>query len=222
MRQQLGSDYQEEAAAWIVNKLNGMGNLSSISSIARMSTRSDDLRISTASDGDFTVEIKGISNPRVGFAVVDGRVTRQKVPQRIEDAYQRMSKVVDVGGARLDKIVGDGNFISMIDYFRANIDPTVGLSGDRGSAKSGKLPNELVTMDSSTTKSFRNEYLKTLISKKISVICLVSKDGMRAYHTGHGKNIMELQRFPKFSKVRMTTFGNPEGPATRIAVKAYL
>lgn len=225
MRNQYGQTSQEKAADWMLNRFNVNNNLMTLSSISPIGSKKDDIVLKMSDGTSLSVEVKSILTQEV-ITLVDKQVYRDKVSPEIEQIYSRYSTNLVVGGMQLKKaMIASGipdNFVGMIDFFKANFDSKVGFSGDPGVTKSGKMPKETRTNNTELLSKFRDDYKKSLVKKKVSVLCLVRNDGVECYHTGYSKNPLGLSRLPSFREVLLTTYGSTSNKSTRIALKASL
>jgi len=116
-------------------------------------------------------------------------------------------------------------FVGLIDFFHAR-DPSIGLAGDEGVVKSGKLPKEFAINDSTTLTGLRQVILDHFKDggDDYFVIHNRSGDDVEIYYVGGGKakNVLKAPSLPKFKSFVLATYGGASGGATRVGLKIKL
>jgi hypothetical protein len=169
-------------------------------------------------------EIKGTNNKTAPITFFDKSVKRSsKTPELID----QIAKVY------IDKLIGKNNinnysFIGLIDYYKSK-DSTVGLAGDLGVTKSGKLPSQLITTDASILSAMRDVILNHFAKEAIGgddffVVHDRSTDNFDVYYVAGGKagNVLGASPLPKFKSFALATYGGASGGSTRVGLKIKL
>jgi len=169
-------------------------------------------------------EIKGTNNKTAPITFFDKSVKRSsKTPELID----QIAKVY-IDKLRLPVAKDSYNFIGLIDYYKS-MDSTIGLAGDPGVIKSGKLPAQLITTDSAILTLMREVILKHFAKEAAGgddffVVHDRSSDIFDVYYVGGGKagNVLKAQPLPKFTSFGLATYGGASGGATRVGLKIKL
>ena len=165
-------------------------------------------------------EIKGTSNSSAPITFFDKSVRRSsKMPKQIDDIAK-----IFIDKLRLP-IKGTGDFISLIDYYKS-VDPTIGLAGDEGVIKSGKLPPQLKTTDHNLLSDMRKLILEHFKKDIVGgddyfVVHDRSSDKFDIYYVGGGKadNVLKMPDLPKFKSFELGTYGGVSSGSTRVGLK---
>ena len=110
-----------------------------------------------------------------------------------------------------------------MDYYRQK-DITIGLAGDDGAPRSGKLPKEFTT----TNKSILSAMHKLILDHfgeggdNYFVIHNRNTDELQMYYTGHGTNHLKLPKLPPLKSFSLATYGGASSGSTRVGLKIKL
>lgn len=180
--------------------------------------------IMTISGKKVQFEIKGTNNTTAPITFFDKSVKRSsKTPELIDQIARVYIDKLNLPIAR-----DNYNFIGLIDYYKS-MDSTIGLAGDPGVIKSGKLPPQLITTDSSILTSMREVILKHFAKEAAGgddffVVHDRSSDKFDVYYVAGGKagNVLKAQPLPKFKSFGLSTYGGASGGSTRVGLKIKL
>lgn len=114
-------------------------------------------------------------------------------------------------------------FESLIDYFRSD-DESIGLAGDLGVAKSGKLPRVLLTTDEEILQDMFSTIIEHFVENGDHYFAIVDRNSnkVHAYFVGENDedNVFNLPNLLKLVYGGLTTYGGVSSGCTRIAFKA--
>jgi hypothetical protein len=115
------------------------------------------------------------------------------------------------------------NFIGLIDLYHS-YDKTIGLAGDEGVMRSGKLPPELTTTNVATLAKLRKVIIDHFADGKDNyfVVHNRSDDEVKMYFTDYGKNLLDLPVLPTFKSFSLSTYGGASSGSTRVGLKIKL
>ena len=162
-------------------------------------------------------EIKGSKSANTPVALFDKSVNRRSPTPEIID------EIANIFIEPKLKKEGIETFLQLIDYIRLT-DTTVGLAGDQGVTKSGKMPSMFTTRDTAKLEKLHKiiqKYYKTTGDHYLVVFNNSSKK-YDMYFTGLGKNYLDCKSIPKFSYFSMSTYGGASSGSTRVALKIKL
>ncbi len=226
-RVEAGLKSQDVVAMGLRKLARQRGDSLRILGVASAGQHANDLEISYAGRKLF-VEIKGVRSVNAELVLLERSVRRDNVPTVLNDTLRAIARHADVGGARMDSLLraaGVGlDFLSVMDFFRDNFDPSVGLSEDKNSPPSGKIPRELSTSSRVACEAVRRLVVKKLSDEGNSYVGVHDKsdDRVYIYHTGLGQNPIGADPLPRMSRVRLDTYGGSSRGATRVAVKSLV
>lgn len=113
-------------------------------------------------------------------------------------------------------------FISLIDYFRSK-NNSIGLVGDSGVIKSGKLPRELMSTNEQLLDRLYHSILNHFNENNDHYFCILNRksNSIHSYFVGlnDDDNIFNFKCLPKLSYGGLMTYGGPSSGSTRIAFK---
>lgn len=164
-------------------------------------------------------EIKGTSSTTAPVTFFDKSVSRKRgSPKLIDEIVKTFIKHYNLDIPRNKR-----NTIGAIDYYKEK-DSSIGLAGDTGTPKSGKLPKEFTTQDPSLMSKMRKVILEHLAEggDNYFVIHNRSNDDLKIYYTGHGKNLLDQPPVPKFKSFSLATYGGASSGSTRVGLKIKL
>ncbi len=163
------------------------------------------------------VEVKGSSNGLKSIhTLFDKSVKRGKLIspylESVSEAYCNIFKIKKQ----------ESWFISLIDFFRDQ-NSTIGLAGDLGVVKSGKLPSEFMTTD----ENILNEIFKSIINhfreNDDHYFCILSRSTGKidSFFVGEDEsdNIFNFKSLNKLIYGGLQTYGGCSSGSTRIALK---
>lgn len=182
-------------------------------------------------DGKTTqFEIKGTSNRSAPITFFDKSVKRAGgKPEIIEDIADVYIKTLKVDGksvaSEMKKMKLPSTFVGIIDFFNSR-DSAIGLAGDKGVIKSGKLPSEFAVTD----KSILSKLRKTILDHfkdggdDYFIVHNRSADDFEIYFVGGGKagNVLKMPDLPDFKSFLLATYGGVSGGSTRVGLKIKL
>lgn len=175
-------------------------------------------------------EIKGTNNRSAPITFFDKSVKRGgKKPDIIEEIADVYRKTLTINSKKVDsemrKMKLPPTFVGLIDYFKS-IDPKIGLAGDSGVVKSGKLPSEFAITDMSILSKMRQVIIDHFAEggDDYFVVHNRSADQFEIYYVGGGKagNVLMMPELPFFKSFVLATYGGASGGATRVGLKIKL
>lgn len=175
-------------------------------------------------------EIKGTSNRSTPIAFFDKSVKRggRKPPiiEELADVYRTTLKVDGKRvSAEMRKMKLPPTFVGVIDYFKSR-NSSIGLAGDEGVIKSGKLPSEFAITDSSILSKLREVIIDHFAEggDDYFVVHNRSGDTYETYYVGGGKsgNVLKMPELPNFKSFLLATYGGASGGSTRVGLKIRL
>jgi hypothetical protein len=176
---------------------------------------------------DVQFEIKGTSNRKAPITFFDKSVKRSgkkpKIIEDIADVYRKTLKVKDGAVSSLmSREKFPPTFIGLIDFFQSR-DPKIGLAGDKGVVRSGKLPSEFAITDKSILTKMRKEILDHFKEggDDYFVVHNRSGDTFEIYYVGGGKasNVLGMPVLPQFKSFVLATYGGASSGSTRVGLK---
>lgn len=175
-------------------------------------------------------EIKGSNNRTAPITFFDKSVNRRVAPPKLieefadvyMDKLKHKSKTVRTH-MRSMKITQ--NFVGLIDFYKS-VDSTIGLAGDEGVIRSGKLPSEFAVTDTSTLRLMRTAVLDHFKEggDDYFVIHDRSSDNFEVYYVGGGTagNVLGMPDLPTFKSFVLATYGGASSGSTRVGLKIKL
>jgi|14BtaG_2_1085337.scaffolds.fasta_scaffold04890_11 galactitol-specific phosphotransferase system IIB component len=172
-------------------------------------------------------EIKGTNNRTAPITFFDKSIKRTgRKPDIIEDIADVYINNLKVREGKVADLMRKGkfekSFIGIIDFFKSR-NFTIGLAGDTGVVKSGRLPNEFSISDRAIMKKMRKEILDHFKEggDDYFVVHNRSSDEFEVYYVGGGKakNILKTPELPEFKSFTLATYGGASGGATRVGLK---
>lgn len=172
-------------------------------------------------------EIKGTNNRTAPITFFDKSVRRQgKKPELLEDMADVYIEGLKIKGKTIKSAMGTKypkTFVGIIDFYKNEVDPTIGLAGDEGTVKSGKLPTDFVTTD----RNILSKMHKIIIDHfdeggdDYFVVHNRSGDNFEVYFVGKNKsqNVLKAPALPAFTRFALATYGGASGGATRVGLK---
>jgi len=173
-------------------------------------------------------EIKGTSNRKSQVAFFDKSVKRTgSKPELIEEIANVYIDTLEVKEGKVKNLMSKGGFpntfLGLIDFYNS-IDSKIGLAGDEGVIKSGKLPSDFITDD----KTIMDKMYKIILDHfeeggdDYFVIHSRSDDSFEVYFSDRGNNILEMPSLPKFKRFELSTYGGASSGSTRVGLKIKL
>lgn len=211
-----GAKTQKEVADEVERIANKNKKSYKFVSTARAGSTVPDL-IVEYDDNKIQFEIKGTNSSSAPITFFDKSVNRRVNPPEIID------EITKVFITRELRAKGVKDFITLIDHLRLE-DPTIGLAGDEGAPRSGKLPPMLTTTERSKLTKLR-EVIKEHFAEggdNYFVVHNRSQDKFDIYFTGLGKNHLGYSDLPNFSYFSLATYGGASSGSTRVGLKIKL
>lgn len=186
--------------------------------------------VMTIKDKTTQFEIKGTSNRTAPITFFDKSVKRGgKPPEIIEEIADVYRTNLKIDGKRIDaemkKLKLPSTFIGLIDYFNYR-DSTIGLAGDKGVVKSGKLPAEFAITDKAILSKMRDVIIDHFGEggDDYFVVHDRSGDKFEIYFVGGGRagNVLKMPKLPAFKSFVLATYGGASGGSTRVGLKIRL
>jgi len=211
-----GAKTQKEVADEVEKIANANKKSYKFISTARAGSTVPDL-IVEYDDNKIQFEIKGTNSSSAPITFFDKSVNRRTAPPKIVD------EIVGVFLTAEMKREGVTGLVSLIDYLRLN-DTTVGLAGDDGAPRSGKLPAMLTTTESSKLAKVREVIIDHFAEggDNYFVVHNRSLDKFDIYFTELGKNHLGYPSLPRFSFFSLATYGGASSGSTRVGFKIKL
>lgn len=192
---------------------------------------------STAPDLEMTIakqkvqfEIKGTNNRTAPITFFDKSVKRSgRKTDILEDIADVYIKYLKVSEGKVETLMKNMkfpmSFVGIIDFYQSR-DPKIGLAGDKGVVKSGRLPADFVTNSPDILNAMRKIILEHFKhgGDDYFVVHNRSSDEFEIYYVGGGKsdNVLKAPELPKFKGFALATYGGASGGATRIGLKIKL
>lgn len=175
-------------------------------------------------------EIKGTNNRTAPITFFDKSVRRtSKTPEIIDEIAKVYIDTLKLGTHRVSTLMEKRRipktFVGLIDIHRA-FDPKIGLAGDEGTVKSGKLPATFAITDRSILTKLRAVIIDHFKEggDDYFVVHNRSNDKFEIYFVGGGKagNVLNMKDLPNFQSFTLATYGGASGGATRVGLKIKL
>jgi len=172
-------------------------------------------------------EIKGTNNRSAPITFFDKSVKRTgRKPDIIEDIADVYIKDLKVKEGKVADLMRrekfESSFIGLIDFFKSR-DPKIGLAGDEGVVKSGKLPNEFAITDTTILAHMRQVIIDHFKEggDDYFVVHNRSNDNFEIYYVGGGSsgNVLKMPELPKFTSFVLATYGGASSGSTRVGLK---
>lgn len=172
-------------------------------------------------------EIKGTNNRTAPITFFDKSVSRRgrkiDLIEEIADVYIKDLKVKE---GRVEDLMRkekfEMSFIGLIDFFNSR-NPTIGLAGDEGVVRSGKLPSEFAVTDATILKHMRQVILDHFKEggDDYFVVHNRSNDQFEIYFVGGGSsgNVLKMPDLPQFTSFVLATYGGASSGSTRVGLK---
>jgi len=199
-----GIQAQDDIMHYIMEYAHNHGFKYSFISSAKIGSTIPDLIISLNGISQ-QFEIKGTNSISSLITLFDKATRRTKYSPILDDISLIMTSKL---------------FIDNIDSLR-RIDKTIGLSGDEGVCKSGRLPVNLTTRDPELLRNTKNIVISHLINNKDNYFTIYDRSNGKPYiyYTGYGKNLLNAPPIPDLEYFSLSTYGGPSNGATRVAIK---
>jgi hypothetical protein len=195
-------------------------------STAKIGSTAPDLIVSV--DGEkIQFEIKGTTSFNNPITFFDKSASRRNVPDIINDIANVFIDSNNIDNTPVSRLLVKNNlkhnFIGLIDLYHS-YDKTIGLAGDEGVMRSGKLPPELTTTNVATLAKLRKVIIDHFADGKDNyfVVHNRSDDEVKMYFTDYGKNLLDLPVLPTFKSFSLSTYGGASSGSTRVGLKIKL
>ena len=168
-------------------------------------------------DKKIQFEIKGTNSSSAPITFFDKSVNRRnKAPQIIDN----IAEIFITPELRNKGIKG---LVALIDHLRLE-DTSIGLAGDEGAPRSGKLPAMLTTTDPTKLDKLRKVIIEHFAEggDNYFVVHNRSVDKFDIYFTDLGKNVLDYPNLPRFSFFSLATYGGASSGSTRVGLKIKL
>ena len=176
-------------------------------------------------------EIKGTNSRTAPITFFDKSVKRTgKVPEIIDEIAQDYISTLKIDGklvsTAMRKARHKNNFIGAIDYFQS-IDSAIGLAGDKGVSKSGRLPPQFATTDKKLLTKLRQTILDHFKEGGDDYFVVHNRSGkgsFEIYYVGGGNagNVIKMPELPQFKSFVLATYGGASSGSTRVGLKIKL
>ena len=176
-------------------------------------------------------EIKGTNSRTAPIAFFDKSVKRTgRVPEIVDEITQDFVSILKVDGklvsTEMRKARHKNNFIGAMDYFQS-IDSSIGMAGDKGVSKSGKLPPQFTTIDRKLLTKLRQTILDHFKEGGDDYFVVHNRSGkgsFEIYYVGGGKagNVLKMPELPQFKSFAFATYGGRSSGSTRVGFKIKL
>ena len=173
-------------------------------------------------------EIKGTSNRKSQVAFFDKSVKRSgRKPELLEEIANVYIDTLKTKDGSVKKLMSKGGFpstfVGLIDFYNS-IDSKIGLAGDEGVIKSGKLPSDFITDDTTIMTKMYKIILDHFEEggDDYFVIHSRSDDSFEVYFLDRGDNILKMPSLPKFKRFELSTYGGASSGSTRVGLKIRL
>ena len=114
-------------------------------------------------------------------------------------------------------------FVGIIDFYKSR-DSRIGLAGDEDVIKSGKLPSDFITDDTTIMDKMYKIILDHFEEGGDDYFVIHSRadDSFEVYFLGRGDNILKVSTLPKFKRFELSTYGGASSGSTRVGLKIKL
>lgn len=163
-------------------------------------------------------EIKGTNSPSAPITFFDKSVNRRsKVPEIIDD----IALVFKPEGAQIRS--GESPFLVAMDFYKSQ-DDTVGLAGDPGAPRSGKLPSAFTTTDTTKLRKLRKVIIDHFKEggDDYFVVHDRTTDKFDIYAVESSSNPLGFPSLPQFASFSLATYGGASSGSTRVGLKIKL
>lgn len=163
-------------------------------------------------------EIKGTNSPSAPITFFDKSVNRRsKIPAIIDE----IALIFKPEGAVIRS--SESPFLVAMDYYKTK-DDTIGLAGDPGAPRSGKLPSEFTTSDTTKLRKLRNIIIDHFKEggDNYFVVHDRATDKFEIYAVETSNNPLGYPVLPQFSSFSLATYGGASSGSTRVGLKIKL
>ncbi len=163
-------------------------------------------------------EIKGTNSPTAPITFFDKSVNRRtKVPNIIDE----ISLIFKPTAVKIRS--GESPFLVALDYYKSQ-DETIGLAGDPGAPRSGKLPSAFTTTDSSKLRELRAVIIDHFKKggDNYFVVHDRTTDNFNIYAVEPSNNPLGYPQLPQFTSFSLATYGGASSGSTRVGLKIKL
>lgn len=212
-----GAKTQYEVAEQIEKKAALAGKKYQFVSTAKPGSTVPDL-IVKYDNKQIQFEIKGTNSATAPITFFDKSVSRRTSPPKIIDEIANIFKPESVKVGQ-----GESPFMAAMAYYNAK-DPTIGLAGDSGVPRSGKLPNEFTTTDPTKLSQLRNIIIDHFKEggDDYFVIHNRTANEFKIYAVNASFNPLGNDMLPKFKSFSLATYGGASSGSTRVGLKIKL
>lgn len=163
-------------------------------------------------------EIKGTNSPSAPITFFDKSVNRRSpIPEIIND----IALIFKPEGAVIRS--GESAFLVAMDYYKGK-DNTIGLAGDDGAPRSGKLPSEFTTTELAKLQKLRKIIIDHFKEggDDYFVVHNRTTDKFDIYAVESTNNPLKYPALPRFSSFSLATYGGASSGSTRVGLKIKL
>jgi hypothetical protein len=163
-------------------------------------------------------EIKGTNSPLAPITFFDKSVNRRSaIPEIIND----IALIFKPEGAIIRS--GESAFLVAMDYYKTK-DSTIGLAGDEGAPRSGKLPSDFTTTDTTKLQKLRKIIIDHFKEggDDYFVVHNRTNDKFEIYSVDASNNPLDYPALPRFSSFSLATYGGASSGSTRVGLKIKL
>jgi hypothetical protein len=118
---------------------------------------------------------------------------------------------------------GESAFLVAMDYYKTK-DSTIGLAGDEGAPRSGKLPSDFTTTDTTKLQKLRKIIIDHFKEggDDYFVVHNRTNDKFEMYSVDASNNPLDYPALPRFSSFSLATYGGASSGSTRVGLKIKL
>lgn len=160
-------------------------------------------------------EIKGTNSPAAPITFFDKSVNRRStVPEIIDD----IALIFKADGSEVRS--GESAFLVALDYYKTK-DNTIGLAGDDGAPRSGKLPPEFTSVDTLKLQKLRKIIIEHFKEggDDYFVVHNRATDKFDIYAVDSTNNPLGYPLLPRFTYFSLATYGGASSGSTRVGLK---
>lgn len=166
-------------------------------------------------------EIKGTGSNSAPITLFDKSASRKSYPEFLDQLAEIYIKHLDGVDSAMRKGNYPLNFIGLIDYYQKEVDSKIGLAGDPGVIKSGKLPTDFRTEDPAILKEMYDFLIDHFAEGGDNYFVVYNRalGEFRLYYTEFGRNMLQASKIPNLKRFELSTYGGASSGSTRVGVK---
>lgn len=169
-------------------------------------------------------EIKGTSSISAPITLFDKSARRTGYPEFLDEIGKVYIENLPGVSEPMRAMNYSYDFIGILDYYQNEIDPAIGLAGDPGVIKSGKMPSDFKIEDPRILRDLRGFLIDHFAEGGDHYFAVHNRsDGeFRLFHTEHGDNLLAAEPIPDLRSFQLCTYGGASLGATRVGVRVKL